>query len=244
MPVMRCVGVTVSGLALVTGLCGSPASAGPWARDTGDVFISFQVSAEEAPFDISVGLWEPETYLSAYAEIGLGRSLTLGADLGQGDTSRQAVGFLRYTLSPPDATWQFAFDAGLGARQVGEADPHGLIRLGASLGRGFGAGGDAWYMPLSHHGGWLSLDLAALYDLELQEPILQVEGTSGFNLTDRAALTFSLKAEQWPGSDPLVTASSSFVFQILDSTYLRLGGRGALAGSNVVGLSLSLWQEF
>lgn len=167
---------------MVVGLIGGPATAGPWARDAGDVFVSFQVSAEEAPSDVMLGLWEPETYLSIYGEVGLGHSLTLGADLGQGELSRQAVGFVRYSLSSPDATWQFAVDAGLGVRQLGEEDAHGLIRVGASLGRGFGGGGDAWYMPMRHQGGWATLDLVALYDLEIEEPILQAEGTVGFSL--------------------------------------------------------------
>ncbi|GAB5448061.1 MAG: hypothetical protein Gyms2KO_29340 [Gymnodinialimonas sp.] len=241
---MRCKGVTVWGLGVVVGLSALPATAGPWARDAGDVFVSFQVSAEEAPSDLMAGLWEPETYLSLYGEVGLGHSLTLGIDLGQGDLSRQAVGFLRYSLSAPEATWQFAVDAGLGVRQLGDADPHGLLRLGASLGRGFGGGGDAWYMPMRHQGGWVTLDLVALYDLEIDQPILQAEGTVGFNLSDRAALVFSLKAEDWPDADPLVTASPSFVFQIRDGTSLRLGARGALTGSDAVGMSLSIWQEF
>lgn len=229
---------------MVVGLSGGPATAGPWARDAGDVFVSFQISAEEAPSDVMLGLWEPETYLSLYAEVGLGRSLTLGVDLGQGELSRQAVGFVRYSLSPTDATWQFAVDAGLGLRQLGEADAQGLIRLGASLGRGFGGGGDAWYMPMRHQGGWVTLDLVALHDLEIEEPILQAEGTVGFSLSDRASLVFSLKAEDWPGADPLVSASPSFVFQISEGTSLRLGARAALTGGDTIGMSLSLWQEF
>ncbi|ABD56529.1 hypothetical protein [Jannaschia sp. CCS1] len=241
---MRCAGVTVLGLGMVVGLFGAPASAGPWARSVGDVFVSFQVSAEEAPSDVMAGLFEPETYLSAYGEVGLGRSLTLGVDLGRGELSRQAVGFLRYSLSPPDATWQFALDAGLGVRRLGEEDAHGLVRVGASIGRGFGGGGDAWYMPLRHEGGWATLDLTALYDLEIEEPILQAEGTLGFSLTDRASMVFSVKAEEWPDADLLVTASPSFVFQVWEGTSLRLGARGALTGSDTIGISLSLWQEF
>lgn len=241
---MRCAGVTVFGLGMVAGLCALPANAGPWARGAGDIFVSFQISAEEAPSDVMAGLWEPETYFSAYAEVGLGRSMTLGVDAGQGELSRQAIGFLRYTLSAPDATWQYAIDAGLGVRQLGEEDAHGLVRIGASIGRGFGGGGDAWYMPMRHQGGWVTLDLAALYDLEVEEPILQAEATAGFSLTERASLVFSLKAEDWPGAEPLLTAAPSFVFQIREGTSLRLGARAALTGSETVGMSLSLWQEF
>lgn len=241
---MRCTRVTVFSLGLAVCLVSAPVSAGPWARDAGNVFVSFQISAEEAPSDVMAGLWEPETYLSAYGEMGLGRSLTLGVDIGQGDLSRQAVGFLRYTLTEPDTTWQLAVDAGLGARQLGDEDTHGLVRIGASVGRGFGDGGEAWYMPMRHQGGWVTLDMAALYDLELDEPIYQAEGTVGFSLSDRASALFSLKAEDWPGADPLMTLSPSFVFQIRDGTSLRLGARGAVMGSDTVGLSLAIWQEF
>lgn len=241
---MRCPSVTVFTLCAASCLHGGLVSAGPWARDAGDVFLSFQISAEEAPVDVMAGLWEPETYVSGYAEMGLGRSLTLGLDIGGGDISRQAVGFVRYTLTTPDAVWQMAVDAGLGARRVADEEAHGLIRIGGSIGRGFGGGGEAWYMPLRHQGGWVTLDTTALYDVEIEEPIYQAEATAGFTLSDRASAVFQIKAEDWPGADPLVTMSPSFVFQIRPGTSLQLGARGAIAGSDTMGLSLSLWQEF
>lgn len=242
---MRCAGVTVLGLSLSGVLLCAPASAGPWAREAGDVFVSLRISAEEAPSDIAVGLWEPETYVSAYGEVGVGRSLTLGADIGSGEISRQAVAFLRYTITPPDATWQMAIDGGFGAREVGEDDPHALVRIGASIGRGFGdGGGGVWYMPFEHDGGWMVLDAVALYDTEDQDTIWQLEGTVGLRLSDRLAGTFSLKAEEWPGADLLVTASPSVIFEIRPGTSVRLGARAALEGSDSVGVSLALWHEF
>lgn len=241
---MRCASVTVWGLGLVAALSGAPASAGPWARDAGDVFLSFQISAEDSPSDIMLGLWEPETYTSFYAEAGLGRRMTLGADLGAGEVSQQAVGFLRYTLTPPDATWQWALDGGIGARRIGDGPVHGLVRLGASVGRGFGEGGGGWPMPVRHEGGWIMLDVQSLYDLELQQPIWQAEGTLGFTLSQRSAAIVSLKAEDWPGSDPIVSVSPSFVFDLTPATSVRVGARGALEGSTSVGLFLGLWHEF
>lgn len=241
---MRCCCVTVCSIFITSTLSGGQVSAGPWARDPGDVFVSFQISAAEAPVDLMAGLWEPETYLSGYGEIGLGRSLTLGLDVGGGEVSQQAVGFLRYTLTTSDAVFQMAVDAGLGARQVGDEDPHGLVRLGASIGRGFGGGGEAWYMPLRHQGGWVTLDAVALYDVEIEQPIYQAEATLGFSVSDRASAVFQIKAEDWPGSEPLVTVAPSFVYQIRPGTSVQLGARGAVTGGETVGLSLSLWQEF
>jgi hypothetical protein len=241
---MRCVGVTVGGLGLASLLCGSPALAGPWAREAGDIFVSFRIAAEDSPADLMAGLFEPETNASFYGEVGLGRSLTLGADVGGGEVSRQAVAFLRYTITPPDAVWQVAVDGGLGVRQVGEGDPRALVRLGASVGRGFGSGGGVWYMPFSHDGGWAVLDAVALHDAEAGDTILQLEGTVGLRLSERFAGTFSLKAEEWPGADLLVTASPSVIFEVRPGTSLQLSGRVGLEGSDAVGLALSLWQEF
>ncbi|WP_224816012.1 hypothetical protein [Hasllibacter sp. MH4015] len=220
-------------------------AAGPWARGAGEGFVSLQLSAEEAQADLMAGLWEPETYLSFYGEYGLGRRMTLGADIGGGDISRQATAFLRYTLSAPEAAWQIAVHGGLGARQTGDADPHGLIRVGASIGRGFGeGGGGAWYMPLAHDGGWGVLEAVALYDITDEAMIYQLEGTIGLHLAPRLSATFSVKAEDWPGADPLVTLAPSLIYSVSDATSLRLGARGAVAGSENVGLSLSLWHEF
>ncbi|MBF9043042.1 hypothetical protein HKCCE4037_06875 [Rhodobacterales bacterium HKCCE4037] len=241
---MRCGSVTVYVLCAAATLTGAPASAGPWARAQGDLFLSFQISAEEEPAHLVEGLWEPETNTSLYAEFGVGRSFTIGADLGGGETSQMGIAFLRYTLTPPDATWQWAVDAGLGARRIGEGPVHGLVRFGASVGRGFGESDGGWPIPIRHEGGWVSLDTAVIYDAEIEDVIWQAEGTLGFSLSERANAIVSLKAEEWPGSDMIVTVSPSFAFDILPDTTIRLGARGALEGSTNVGVFLSLWHTF
>ncbi|MEX3014166.1 hypothetical protein [Gymnodinialimonas hymeniacidonis] len=241
---MRCSSVTVWGLCAAATLWGAPAMAGPWAREAGDLFISLQISVEEEPAHLMEGLWEPETYTSLYAEYGFGRSFTIGADLGGGEVSQMGVAFLRYTLTPPDATWQWAVDAGLGARRIDDGPVHGLVRFGASVGRGFGESDGAWPIPIRHEGGWVALDTALIYDVELEDVIWQAEGTLGFSLSDRATAIVSLKAEEWPGADMIVTVSPSFAFDILPDTTVRLGARGALEGSTNVGLFLSLWHTF
>ena len=243
-PPMRCGTVTVWTLCCAAVLGGTPTHAGPWAREQGDLFLSFQISAEERPSDLMAGRWEPETYTSVYAEYGLGRSFTIGADFGGGDYSQMGVAFLRYTLVPPDATWQWAIDAGLGARRIGEGPVHGLVRFGASVGRGFGESGEAWPIPIRHQGGWVTLDASVSYDFEIEDIIWQAEGTLGFTLSDRASAILSLKAEEWPGSDVIATISPSFAFDILPETTLRVGARGALEGSSNVGLFLSIWHTF
>ena len=250
---MRCGSVTVWGLCAAAALGGAPASAGPWAREAGQLFISLQISAEQDPaLVLEQGVWEPQTFTSLYAEYGLGRSLTLGAELGRSADTQTGVAFLRYTLTPSDATWQWAVDGGFGLRQIDDAQStgpaneqaNGLVRIGASLGRGLGAHDGGWPMPLRHQGGWVALDTALLYDVELDDVIWQTEGTLGLSLTDRATAIFSLKAEEWPGADVVVTATPSLAFDILPNTTLRLGARAALTGSSDLGVLLSLWHTF
>jgi len=242
--IMRCVSVTVWTLCTAAALWGVPAQAGPWAREAGDLFVSFQIAAEEDPALIMEGPWEPETTLGLYAEYGLGRSLTLGADINGSEVSQMGTAFLRYTPTPPEATWQWAFDAGFGARQIGDEPAHALVRFGASVGRGFDGNEGGWPMPLRHQGGWVTLDATAFYDLEVEDVVWQAEGTLGFSLSDRTSAIFSLKAEDWPGADLLVTASPSVAFDILPETTLHIGARGALQGSNTAGVFLSLWRTF
>ena len=236
---------TFYGVAAAGMLAGGPALCGPWAREAGDAFVSLRLAAEQSPVALMAGLWQPETHLAFYGEVGLGRGLTLGADAGGSATIRQVVAFLRYSPRDPDAVWQVAVDAGLGGRQEGDAEARAVLRLGASVGRGFGAGGgDAWYMPVAHQGGWAVLDAVALLEPETGDALWQVEATAGLRLSGRLAGTFSLKAEEWPGADLLVTASPSVILEVAPGTSIRLGAQAALEGGDNLGLSLSLWREF
>lgn len=243
---MRCLPATVLRALIAYALFSACAMAGPWAREPGDIFLSFSISAEDSRQSVMLGVIEPDSYLSAYGEVGLGRRLTFGLDYGRGTTSQMAVAFLRYTLTPPDAAWQVAVDGGVGARQFGaeEVRDAQLVRLGASVGRGFGEIGGQWWMPLSFDGGWATLDLGGLYDIDTAEVIWQAEGTLGLTLSDRFRGIFSVKVEEWPGSEMMVTIMPSLVYDLNGRTAVQLGARTGVMGSDAVGLSLSLWQEF
>ncbi len=260
---MRCAAATIPGLrALPRGRDGTtrvagaalaaalaltvpPAAAGPWARDAGEAFLSFTLTGDDTRAGLATGRLEPEPTASAYGEVGLGHRLTAGIDLNWGEVSRMAVVFVRRTVTQPDAAWQVAIDAGAGTRAVEGQSTQALIRLGASVGRGFGGWeGRLGWMTAGHEGGWMTLDASALLDADGNDVIWQTEATLGVNLGTRWRGILALKAEEWPGADPVLTARPSLVFDLNDATAVQAGIHAGLAGSDAVGASLALWREF
>lgn len=238
----------LAALLLALGLFGLPpgtAQAGPWAREAGDFFFSVSVQGEESRRNLMLGQLEPERFTSFYGEAGLGRRLTFGLDVGSGRYTDQTVAFLRYTFTAPERRWQFAADIGAGQRITEWSGTSRLTRVGLSVGRGFSAGGGRrWWMPLSHDGGWMSFDAVALQDVTLDQTIWQAEATLGLGLTERGTVVFTLKAEEWPDNEAMLTFLPSVVFELRPGTSLQLGGRVGLEGSDAVGLSFGLWQDF
>lgn len=222
-----------------------PALAGPWAREEGEVFLAFSISADSPAVSVIVGDVELDRYTSLYAEYGLGHRLTLGAQVGRGGTGREAVAFLRYTVTAPDAPWQFALDGGVGVRTEAATADRRLLRLGVSVGRGFG-GLDAprWWLPLRHEGGWVTLDAAGLFDAETQDTIWQAEATIGMTLSQRLRLMLQLKAEEWPDSTPAYTVTPGAAWSLNDRTTAQVGLRMGLGEEPTLGLTLGLWRSF
>jgi len=222
-----------------------PASAGPWPRDEGEIFLAFSVSADSPAVALVTGDTVLDRYASLYGEYGLGRRLTLGAQVGRGGTEREAQVFLRYTVTASEAPWQFALDGGIGLRTEAATADRRLLRLGAAIGRGFG-GLDTprWWLPLRHDGGWVTLDATGLFDLDTEDVIWQAEGTLGMALSDRLRLMLQLKAEEWPQSDRAYTVTPSAAWSLTDRTTAQAGLRMGLGEDPTLGLTLSLWRSF
>ncbi|MBF9035002.1 hypothetical protein HKCCE2091_12210 [Rhodobacterales bacterium HKCCE2091] len=224
------------------------ATAGPWAREPGEIFLSYSVSASSDRAALNAafagGTLDTESYHSIYGEIGLGRRLTFGADIGRGDGSSLDQLFLRYTLSAPNDAIQFAVDGGVARRDTGAGDPRMMVRAGVAIGRGFGPEATEWVPLFRPEGGWMSLDASVLIDPETEDTIWQAEATLGVNLSDRFAGMFQLKAEEYPGDDMIVTASPSVLWRFAGETSLQVGGRFGLSNSDEIGLRIGLWREF
>ena len=131
-------------LLVLAGMGAPTVQAGPWARAPGEVFLSFSQNMSSNAEALATGTMEMSAYSSIYAELGLGRGLTLGLDLGRGDYTDEAILFLRRTLTRPDARYQVAVDLGYGQRRVDVLGDSQLARVGLSFGRGFDSAALDW----------------------------------------------------------------------------------------------------
>lgn len=241
-------------LAVLAALAGAAAWAGPWPREEGQVFVALTASAGAEAAALAAGTaTTPETAAALYAEYGLGRGLTLGADLSGDGRRGRGVVFLRRTLTAPDATWQVAFDAGAGWDAGGAGAGTPLLRFGAALGRGIGP----WQAPdlpwparpgLGHDGGWTSLDAVVLHDPDAGDTRWSAEATLGLRLAAGWRAALALKAEDGTGAAaraaPLLTARPAVMVDLGTGLTLSLGASLDLSGGDRAGLSLGLWGQF
>lgn len=219
--------------------------AGPWARDAGDVFLSFGATVEDARGAVMNGNGTPETVVSTYGEWGLGQRLTAGLDLSYGESSRIGSVFLRRTLTASDAPVQLALHAGLAHQDRDGQDSGALLRIGGSIGRGFGATAEqVGWMALSHEGGWTTLEAAAYLDRNGEVQIWQIEAVLGMRMSDRWTTLWALKAEDWSQSETVVTARPSLLYTIGEGTTVQAGLVAGLSNSDSLGLAFSLWRDF
>jgi hypothetical protein len=237
---MRCRAATIL---LMLSLWGAPALAGPWARSEGEGFVSLTVTADTD----GRALWSGTPmavapFTSLYGEYGLGRGLTSVARLGRSDTMREADLILRYTLTEPGAAWQVALDGGVSLRG---ADPRGLVRIGASIGRGFGAmEARRWWWPVAHDAGWGALALSALHDPQTAATAWEAEVTLGLALSDRLSVMVQLKAEDPADADGFITVMPGATLSLSDRSTVQIGARLGGYDGNRAGLSLGLWHRF
>ncbi|MEM9756129.1 MAG: hypothetical protein AAF914_09055 [Pseudomonadota bacterium] len=220
------------------------AVAGPWARDPGEVFLSYSVSADTTRDEISAGTFGTDLYHNVYGEVGLGRRLTFGLDLGGDQDTTLGIAFLQYTFTRNASPLQIAADIGVAGREVDGSEDTTLLRIGGSVGYGFGRNDLAWVPLVAPQGGWAELDSYVLADPDGDDTIWQSEATVGLNVSDRFGGMVQLKAEEFPDDDLAVTLSPSLLVFFGGETTVQVGGRFGLVGSEEVGARLGLWREF
>lgn len=231
---------------LLGALLGPAAQAGAWARAPGEVFLSFSSNLQADADTLASGLADASRYDSLYLEVGLGRRLTFGAEYGQGEFTREAMAFLRYTLTRPEAGWQVAVDLGAGRREVDQLGERDLLRAGLSLGHGFARDAPGWpgWSGRGRAEGWMALDAVAVQDTTLDTMRWKAEATLGLTLATGHALMLQLLAEEWPGNDVSYGINPSVVFRLGDRSNVELGMRATFAGQEAYGLELGIWHRF
>lgn len=220
------------------------ALAGPWARDPADVFLSYTLSSSSTRDAIAGGSFDGQIYHSVYGEVGLGRRLTFGFDIGADSDSGLGSAFVRYTFTRAASSWQAAADLGVGWREIDGRDTAELYRVGVSVGRGFQRQELGWVPFFDPSDGWMQVDSFALIDPDGTQTIWQSEATLGVFVTERFGGMVQLKAEEFPGADLAVTFSPSLLVRLGEQTTAQLGGRFGLEGTDEVAIRLGLWQSF
>ena len=231
---------------LLCGLLGPAAQAGAWARAPGEVFLSFSSNLHGSAEALAGGVAALDRYDSAYLEVGLGRRLTFGIDYGQSDFTREAMAFLRYTLTRPEAGWQVAVDLGAGRREVDQLGERDLLRAGLSLGHGFARDAPGWlgWTGLDQTEGWVAFDATAVQDMTRDTLRWKAEATLGLTIANGHALMLQVLAEEWPGNDVSYGLNPSFVYRLDARSNVELGLRTSFASEVEYGLELGLWHRF
>lgn len=238
-------GMKIGPLALVATLVlPAPALAGPWARDPAEAFLSYTLSADSTQDAIADGSFDTRLYHSVYGEIGLGRRLTFGFDIGGDTDTGMGSAFVRYTFTRNAAPWQAAADLGLGWRDIDGAEAADLYRIGVSVGRGFQRRNLEWVPVFEPEDGWFQIDSYALIDPDGDQTLWQSEATFGMFLNDRFGAMLQVKAEEFPDAELAVTVSPNVLMRLGERSTAQLGARFGVSGSEEVGLRLGFWQSF
>lgn len=203
----------------------TPAVAGAWPRDKGQVFVvvSGQIEGSDAS-----GLYQQHGAL--YAEYGATDRMTLGVDLG-GDTTRmtKAIAFLRWPLGDADRPLKLAAELG-----VGQVEEENALRPALSLGRGF----VLWDRP-----GWLAVDGRAAL-LGGQDVALESDITLGLSTSRKSKLVLQIQTGRPDSGKTYSRLAPSFVYETKPGRQIELGLITSLTGDGESGVKLGLWRSF
>lgn len=203
-----------------------PATAGPWARDPGQLFLAYSLQSDRPDPTATA-----RSYAGAYLEYGIGDGFTLGGALGTNPAGDYKVtGFLR---SPP-ATLAggvlVAMEVGTG--MLGDRP---VLVPGVSFGRGVAVGGA---------GGWWTADARALLPFRSRDWDLEGEVALGVDSSARLKLITQLQAALRPDDAPALRWETLMVWEVLPGHHLQAGINVGIANSRGFGIKLGMWHRF
>ncbi len=209
----------------------TPALSGPWPRGEGNGFLSFgyEITADTG----TLGLPLSES-LTGYFEYGLGKKLTFVLDANRDDDpqSRGAVAQLRYSLSAPDRTHQWAVSGGVG-NDTRASGSDSLSVFGASWGRGFES---RW------GGGWATVDVQ--YRFGGDASLGKVDGTVGIRPTDNSIVFGQIQISDPQTGETTARLSVNYVRDVSKRLKAEFGLLYGLANDNAAGVRSGLWLDF
>lgn len=207
------------------------ATAGPWLRGDGGVFLSYgQNLALSDGSRLPVNL---DPYL--YAEWGATDRTTLSFSAFSGDAGREttmevrATHALPLTLADGDA---MSFTYGVGARHI-----NGLPGIEPLV-----QGGLAWGKGLET--GWITAEALMTYRPRAERYEGKIDVTWGRHFDDHWSGYVLVSAGEGHTGDFYAKVSPTAILRLGDRTRVTLGATHALTGDRGTGLSFSSWLEF
>jgi len=209
--------------ALLIMLVAGAAHAGPWPLPKGAGHLCFSI--EGAARDGS------GAYATLYTEYGIGKSRTLGFDLGVSeDDMDKAVLFLRQTKPDKGRAMVQAHELGIGMVQ-GEA----ALRTGYSIGQGINFG---------EMSGWIALDTRAVVFKDSYGGLFEADLTVGGNAQNGDKWMVQLQMAVPTDRDAYAKIAPSYAFRVKEGRHLLLGATAGIVGMDTTKVTLGLWQSF
>lgn len=224
-------------------MAASLASAGPWPRDPGQVFVAFSGEHDKAR----------NSHLGLYLEYGLSRRRVLGFELGHTDVGETtAMLWYQKSLDGGQGPYRLSYSMGFGAiRRDGEILP--LSQAALMLGRGFSGPWD---------GGWMTAEARVKVagkteEVTVRDGLTQVEYayltpeivgkldlTVGIRPQLAWALVNQLRLETRKDSDFQAKLASSVVYDVPGPARLEAGVIVPLVGPSEPAIKIGTWLEF
>ncbi len=221
----------VAGLATFLSSLWSTADAGAWPRGEGNTFTS---AALFFSWPDSRPVSSPDIYLSTYAEYGISERFTAVTQFGTADIydalRAQTVVTLRWHVSQPDHSFQFAFDLG-GGDKLGQA----VYRVGASMGHG---------LSLGAYNGWLAVEATMDTAANGAQSSHDVSATFGVTLDPTWKVMLQTNGNRAFDDAETMKVTPSVVYKLTPKTDLEIGITKALRSEDSPVLKVALWHQF
>lgn len=230
-------------VALLVGLLPAAVQAGPWPREAGRSFLSLTHERDRAG----------NAHTGLYAEYGLSRRRTLGAEIGHADVG-ETTAMLWYQRSLDGGTGphRLSWSMGLGAiRRDGEVLPTSQVAL--MWGRGLQGPWD---------GGWMTAEARVRvsgksetvrmrqglsvveYAYLTPEVLTKLDLTLGLRPTPRWAVVNQLRLESASDRDFSAKLATSLVYDLPGPARIEAGVIAPLTGPGKAALKVGTWLEF
>ncbi|MEV8466044.1 hypothetical protein AB0T83_04500 [Fluviibacterium sp. DFM31] len=154
------------------------------------------------------------------------------------------VAFLRYALSPLDATHRFAAQLGVGQRRYAtlgrylgqiETRTEAILRPAIAYGRGFSFG---------EYSGWLAVDASVEFREQSSGTAQKLDATVGVKGAGKLTYMLQLQGGDFPQAEPYLKVLPAVVVDLPAGLALETALIWGVRGDDSAGVRMALWWSF